>query len=182
MGSHSAGVELAGSIVNAPHSEEVFSKYPVVGTLIPEDAAGESLGKMLRRVAPHPMLVHFPIAYAVLVPLLSVLYVLTGEVSFELASYYVLVFGFLVAPVGAISGVISWKVAYGGKRKKAFMRKIMFSIALVVVVTVCFVWRTLDPYVLLAGTSLSYVYLALQMGLALIVSVLGHTGGKIVFS
>jgi len=181
MGSHTAGVELTRNIVNAPHGDEVFSRFPVIGELKPAEPVRESIGQILRRLAPHPMLVHFPIAYAMLIPLFSVLYVLTGEVSLEIASYYVRVLGFLVAPICALSGFVSLKVAYGGKRTRPFMRKIIFSIILVVVVTISFIWRTLDSRILLAETSLSYVYLALLLSLIPIIFILGHTGGKIVF-
>ncbi len=124
------------------------------------------------------MLVHFPIAYAMLIPLFSVLYVLTGEVSLEIASYYVMVLGVLVAPICALSGFVSWKVAYGGKRTRLFMRKIIFSIILVIVVTISFIWRILDSRIFLAETSLSYIYLALLLSLIPIIFILGHTGGK----
>ena len=164
MGSHTAGSELTRNIESAPHGDEVFSRYPVIGVLVGE-----------------PMIVHFPIAYSLMVPLFSVLYLLTGELSFEAASYYLLIIGFLTAPVCALSGFLSWKVAYRGKTSAAFTRKKLFSVVLIVIITVCSVWRTLDPLILVSATGLKYIYLALLMSLMPIIAVLGHTGGKIVY-
>jgi len=66
---------------------------------------------------PHPIMVHFSIAYAVAVSLLSLLYIFTGKLSFETGSYYMLVLGFLAAPVAALSGIFTWKVSYEGEMK-----------------------------------------------------------------
>ena len=112
----------------------------------------------------------------------SILYLLTGETSFELASYYILTLGLLASPFCGLSGVFSWKVNYRGVRNNAFSRKIWLTVALMGVTIVCFIWRFLDPTVLVAKTNVSYVYLVMQISMALIAAILGHTGGKIVFS
>jgi len=181
MGIHSAGKDLTEKLVNAPHDKSVFSRFPAVGEFA-EEQERKSLGQVIRRMAPHPMITHFPIAYGALIPILSILFLFTGDASFEAASYYVLVFGFLATPVCALSGFISWKVAYDGKKTGDFMKKIAFSIGLFIAATICVVWRTVDPFVLLAGDWFSYLYVLMQLCIALFVSLLGHTGGKIVFS
>ena len=181
MGSHTAGMDLTASLENAPHGEDVFSRYPHVGVLVAEDQPRETPLQTLKRLAPHPMIVHFPIAYSLLVPMLSFLYLITGDVSFESASYYVMAVGFLVAPVCTLSGFMSWKITYLGKKSGNFRTKILFSTLLVAVITICFLWRFVDPSVLTSRTGLSYVYIALQASFIPIVSILGHTGGKIVY-
>lgn len=181
MGSHTAGIDLTASLENAPHGEDVFSRYPVVGVLTPDEQQRETPLRTLKRLAPHPMIVHFPIAYSLIVPMLSFLYLLTGDASFESASYYVMAVGFLVAPVCTLSGFMSWKITYRGKWSEDFRRKILFSTLLVLVITVCFLWRFADPSILVSRTGLSYVYIALQTSFIPIVSILGHTGGKIVY-
>jgi uncharacterized membrane protein len=125
--------------------------------------------------------VHFPIAFATLVPFFSVLYFLTGNSSFELTSYYILALNVLAGPAGALSGAFSWKVRYNSAATVAFSTKIRLSIVFFLGILISFIWRTLDSQVLVSNTSLSYVYLLIQIGLALIASLLGHTGGKIVF-
>jgi len=182
MDLHSAGAELTGSIANAPHDREVLTRFPVVGELIGESPAPETLEQRIAALYPHPIVVHFPITFSTTVSLFSVLYLLTSEASFEMASYYILTLGLLVSPFCALTGAFSWKVNYRGVRSDAFSRKIRFTLALIAVTLVCFFWRTLDPAVLLVKTGMTFVYLALQISLALIAAVLGHTGGKIVFS
>jgi predicted heme/steroid binding protein/uncharacterized membrane protein len=179
---HSAGEELNNSIKNAPHDTETLSRFPVVGELIREDAAPKTLAQRVAGLYPHPIIVHFPIAFSTTVPLLSLLYLLTGEPSFELASFYILTLGLLVSPLCGLSGAFSWKINYGGIRSRDFSLKIRFALVLVVLTSACFVWRLVEPNVLVEKTGMSYLYLAFQIGLALVAAVLGHTGGKIVFA
>ena len=182
MGVHSAGAELSGSIENAPHGAEVLSKFPLAGELASEEPAPETLAQRIADLYPHSIIVHFPIAFSTTVSLFSILYLLTGEASFELASYYILTLGLLASPFCGLSGVFSWKMKYMGVRNNAFSRKIWLTVALMGVTIMCFVWRFYDPTVLVGETNMSYVYLVMQMGMALIAAILGHTGGKIVFS
>jgi predicted heme/steroid binding protein/uncharacterized membrane protein len=180
-GRHSAGDDLTESILSAPHSEEVFVKFQVVGELVEEEVSNQQLVRWLQKLHLHPISVHFSIAYSVAIPLLSVLYVLTGGVSFETASYYMLLLGFLSAPVAALSGFFSWKVTYEGRMTRIFARKLIFAVVLLVVITMCFLWRILNPGILIGGTELSYVYLAMIVSLVPIVTILGYYGGEIVY-
>lgn len=182
MGIHGAGEDLTKGIENAPHGEDVLQRVTLVGEIAAAESRERSLTRRLADLYPHPIIAHFPIVLSNLVPLFSVLYLLTGETSFELASYYVLVLGFLAAPICGLAGAFSWRVNYHGKRSRAFNRKIVFTALLAVLTTACFAWRTLDPGVLISRMTTSYIYLILQVSLALIAAVLGHTGGKIVFS
>lgn len=181
MGAHIAGNNLTVKLENAPHEADVLARFPSVGTLV-EEAAEPSFGQRLRKLAPHPMIIHFPIAYGTLIPVLSILYLLTGNASLEAASYYVLVFGFLAAPAGALSGYISWKVAYGSRGTRDFRQKITYSVGLLIAASLCVLWRTLNPAVLLDGGVYGFLYLGLQLCVAVFVGLLGHIGGKIVFS
>lgn len=116
------------------------------------------------------------------VPLFSILYILTGVTQFEAASYYLLLLATLSAPVGGLSGMFSWTVSYGAKRSTNFRRKIGLSIALAVISFTLSVWRTLIPDILLSQSGLSYIYVLMQLSLALVAGALGHIGGKIIFS
>ena len=182
MGVHSAGNELTGSIANAPHDVDLLSRFPVVGEHVQEEPEAQGLAQRIAGLYPHPMIVHFPIAFSTVAPLFSILYLLTGEASFEATSYYILVLGVLAAPVCGLSGAFSWKVNYRGKMTEAFRRKITFSALLFVVAVACLIWRTLDPNILIEGSTLAYVYLVMLLSLAPIAAILGHTGGRIVFA
>jgi predicted heme/steroid binding protein/uncharacterized membrane protein len=181
QGRHSAGNDLTESILNAPHSGEVFMKFQVVGEFFEEETSHSKLVQWLQKLHLHPISVHFSIAYSIAVPLLSILYVLTGEISFETASYYMLLLGFLSAPVAGLSGFFSWKVAYEGKMTTIFARKLTFAVVLLVVITICFFWRTLNSDILTARTDLSFIYLAMTVSLMPIATILGYYGGKIVY-
>lgn len=179
---HSTGDDLTESIINAPHDKEVLIRFPIVGEISEKKFFRQRVLQRIERLHLHSILVHFPIAFTIIGPLFSLLYFFTYKVSFEIASYYMLVLGILISPLAAVSGFFSWKITYERRMTKTFAKKIKFTVLLIVVITACFVWRTLDPNVLTARTILSYIYLILFMSLAPIITILGHYGGKIVYS
>ena len=180
MGSHGAGNDLTNSMMNAPHDESLLSKFPVVGTLKQVQEEEKGLGNLIQTLHMHPKLVHFPIAYAVLAPVLSLGYLFIGNPDLEAASYYLLIFVFLSSPVGGLTGYASWKLNYGGAPKKVFSRKKLLSILLVLVSCICLVWRTMNPGILTSFSAQSYLYLLLMFILPPVSIVLGHEGGKLV--
>ena len=92
MRRHQAGTDLSEEIGGAPHGVEVLKRLPQVGTLKAEkDPMDEHLPEILLKIYrkipmlrrhPHPMTVHFPIAFMMLFPVLNILYLLTGRESF----------------------------------------------------------------------------------------------------
>lgn len=179
MGSHTAGKDLSGFIENAPHDESLLSKFPIVGVFEPE-AEEAGLGKLIRTLHLHPKLVHFPIAYAVLTPVLALAYLLIGNTNLESASYYLLIFVFLSSPFGGLTGYASWKLNYGGAPRGVFSRKKLLSILLVLDSTICLIWRTIQPEILTSFSAQSYIYLVLLLIMPPIAIVLGHEGGQLV--
>ena len=175
---HSTEDDLTESILKAPHGKEVFMKFQVVGELFEEETSHKKLVWRLKKLHLHPISVHFSIAYSIAIPILSILYLLTGKISFETASYYMLLFGFLSAPVAALSGFFSWKVTYKGRLTRIFTRKLTLAVVLLVVITVCFFWRTLNPNILTARTELSYIYLPMVVSLVPIVTIPAITEQK----
>ena len=179
---HSSGSDLTEAIANAPHAEEVLMKFPVVGEIKQENPSRRTFAEWIEGFHPHPMVVHFPIAYSILIPILAIIYIFVHKSSFEIATHYLLIGAFLTAAAGGFSGVFSWKVAYEGRMTRTFIRKAIYSVLLAVVVTTCFVWRTVDSSILVGETPFSYVYLTLLVILVPIVGMLGYYGGKIVYS
>ncbi len=178
---HNAGEDLSKLLSNAPHDEDVLMKFPVVGELSQQKTFGETLIRWIENFHFHPILVHFSIAYSIGASLLSMLYILTSESSFETASYYMLFLAFLAAPPAGFSGLFSWMLTYEGRMSKTYLRKIVYTIVLITVVTLCFVWRVNDPNILASKTYLSYLYLSMMVGQTPIVIILGYLGGKITF-
>lgn len=181
IGVHTAGLDLTMSIANAPHTEEVLTKFKVVGELIQEGYGRQKFVRRLQKMHLHPMIVHFPMAYSLVVPLLSFLAIWLRDSSFEAASYYMLLLGFLAAPAGGVSGIFSWRVTYEGRMTRVFYRKILLTIMLSLAITASFAWRIFDPDILMENSSLSYVFLALTASFVPITLLLGHYGGKIVY-
>jgi predicted heme/steroid binding protein/uncharacterized membrane protein len=179
-GRHAAGEELTQVMLNAPHGEEVLTKFPVVGQLS-QQTFEERIVRRIENFHFHPILVHFSIAYSIGCSLFSSLYFFTGEGSFETASFYLLILAFLSAPPAGLSGLFSWQVTYEGWMSKTYIRKIVYTIILTAVVTLCFAWRVNDPNILVSKTYLSYLYLAMMVSLTPIVIILGYFGGKITF-
>ena len=182
QGRHFAGTDSTEEITNASHAEEVLTKFPVVGELRKEKPSIKTLASRIEGLHPHPMLVHFAIAYSIAIPILALIYISTHKPSFETASYYLLIGDFLTSAIAGFLGVFSWSVTYEKRMTRVFIRKAIFSVLLAVVITTCFIWRTVDPNILISETHFSYVYLALLVILVPIVGILGHYGGKIVYS
>jgi predicted heme/steroid binding protein/uncharacterized membrane protein len=181
QGRHTAGKDLTESIFNAPHTAEVLTKFPVVGEIVEEESKNWKPVQWLRKLHLHPISVHFAIAYSIAFPLLAIIYILTDEASFEIASYYMLLLGFLSTPVATFSGFFSWKVNYEGIRTRVFNRKITFATLLFLIVTLCLTWRILNPNILTVWTESSFLYLSMGASLVPIVTILGYYGAKLVY-
>jgi predicted heme/steroid binding protein len=101
MKRHPSGKELTGAIAAAPHGPEVLERYPQVGILKkgePEEL--KHLPFIIRKILkkfpmarrhPHPMLVHFPIAFLMAASLFVILHLLFQNPSLERASFYLLI-------------------------------------------------------------------------------------------
>ena len=191
MQRHQAGTDLTEDIGGAPHGIEVFEKFPQVGILKPEkDPMDEHIPDfllavfrkipMLRR-HPHPMTVHFPIAFMMLFPILNILYLISGNESFETSAFHILVAGLVFSPVAMLTGPYNWWLNYAGKWSKVIGIKIFGSLVLIILVLVIFLWRTIQPDILLQPSAPRIFYMILCFTLPLIVTVLGWFGAKMTF-
>jgi uncharacterized membrane protein len=88
----------------------------------------------------------------------------------------------IISPLSGLSGFFSWKVTYEGRRSRTFDRKIILSIAVVVLAAGCTIWRFLTPDILVEKDHLSVVYAILLIGTAIITGILGRYGSKLVFA
>lgn len=180
-GHHIAGGDLTPGLINAPHSEEVLNDFPVVGELKEEPYASR-LQKRIEGLHFHSMVVHFSITLGLLIPLFALAYLITNDMSLEKISYYLLILLLVATPFSGLSGLFSWKVTYEGRRSRIFNRKIIFTIAITILVVGCSVWRILVPDLLVEKDYASYIYFVLLIGTAVITTILGHYGGRIIFS
>ena len=191
MRRHQAGTDLTEEIGGAPHGIEVFEKFPQVGILKPEkDPMDEHIPDLLLAVFrkipmlrrhPHPMTVHFPIAFMMLFPVLNILYLVTGNESFEISSFHVLVAGLVFTPVALITGPYNWWINYAGKWSKIIAVKMFGSLILITLILVIFMWKILVPDIMLQPSGARIIYIILSLTLVPIVSILGWFGAKMTF-
>lgn len=179
---HNAGDDLTGNIFNAPHNEDVLTRYPLIGELAEREELKTRINQRLRSFHIHPITAHFPIVLALLAPLFAFLYLITSNINFEISSFYMFYLGFFSTPAVILSGLFSWKLTYGGIRSSIFVRKIVFSAILMTIFTICLALRLLYPDILTMKDSISYIYLSLLTSLAPIVTILGYYGGKIIYT
>ena len=191
MRRHQSGADLTADLEAAPHGLEVFEGYPQVGVLKPEkDPMDEHIPDfllavfdkipMLRR-HPHPMTVHFPIAFMMLFPMFNLLYLATGNQSFETTAFHVLVAGLVATPVAMLTGPYNWWLNYAAKWTKVIAIKFFGSIGLFALILIVFVWRISFPEIMMQPSGARIVYSILSLSLPAVVSVLGWYGAKMTF-
>jgi predicted heme/steroid binding protein/uncharacterized membrane protein len=185
MNRHPSGKDLTGEISAAPHGTEVLERYPQVGFL--KKGAPEELKHLppilqrflekfpMARRHPHPMVVHFPLAFLMGSSLFALLHVLFKDSSFEITSFYLLILGAIASPFAMVTGLLTWWINYRLKLTLFVMRKIQFSILLLILEIVLIFWRRSPSQVF------NPIYFILVILLTPIVSLLGYYGGQMTF-
>jgi uncharacterized membrane protein len=185
MNRHPAGKDLTGEISAAPHGTEVLERYPQVGVLKkgpPEELKHlpPGLQNLLRKFPmvrrhPHPMVVHFPIAFLMASSLFVLLYLIFKNPSFENTSFYLLILGAIASPFAMATGLFTWWVNYRLKVTLFVKRKIQFSILLLIFEIILILWRS-------SSSQISHpIYFIMMVLLTPIVSILGYYGGQMTF-
>jgi len=185
MKRHPSAKDLTGEISAAPHGPEVFERYPQVGILKkgpPEELKHlpSLLQDLLHRFPmaqrhPHPMIVHFPLAFLMGSSLFILLHLLFEKPAFEITSFYLLIFGAISSPFAMVTGFLTWWVNYRLKLTLFVKRKIQLSILLLILEMILISWRGLNPVVT------NPLYFILMILLAPIVGLLGYYGGQMTF-
>lgn len=190
MNRHRAGADLTVTIQAAPHDAEVLDRFPQVGVLKAEAPAERlmpnPLSTLLRRFPtlrrhPHPMIVHFPIAFLFSAPLFTIFYLVTGNKSFETTALHCLGGGIIFTPLAILTGLFTWWLNYLAKPLRPVTIKKWFSLVLLFVSVTVFVWRMIVPGVLDSHGVESAGYLALMVSLMPLVTVIGKFGGTLTF-
>ena len=185
MKRHPSGKDLSGELSAAPHGPEVLERYPQVGILkkgAPEEL--KHLPPILRNLIqrfpmarrhPHPMIVHFPIAFLMGASLFVLLHLLFQKPSFEIVSFYLLILGAISSPFAMATGLFTWWVNYRLKLTPFVRRKIQLSILLLVCETILIFWRSSNAKI--SNPS----YFIMMLILTPIVGLLGYYGGQMTF-
>jgi len=191
MKRHRSGQDLTTDIHGAPHQPDVLERYPQVGVLKkaeePADAripaALEALLKhfpFLRR-HPHPMTVHFPIVFMFSTTVFSLLYLITGEKSFDTTAMHCLGAGVFFNVVGIATGFYTWWLNYMAKPLKPVKIKIPLTLTMLATSIVLFVWRLKVPDILDSPSGAGLLYILLVLSLSVMVTVIGWNGASMTF-
>jgi len=187
MKRHSAGKDLSTEISAAPHGTEVLERYPQVGILkkgVPEELKHLPVNiqrfleqfPMARR-HPHPMIVHFPIAFLMGTSLFILLYLFFKNPTFSDFSFYLLFLGAISSPFAMAAGLFTWWINYRLKLTYYIKKKIQLSILLLILEFVLIYWHSLNRNI----SSIHPIYFILMLILTPIVALLGYYGGQMTF-
>jgi predicted heme/steroid binding protein/uncharacterized membrane protein len=185
MNRHPSGKDLTGEISAAPHGPEVLERYPQVGILKkgpPEELKHlpTILQNLLQRYPmvrrhPHPMIVHFPIAFLMAASLFIILHLLFQNPFFQITSFYLLILGAISSPFAMATGLLTWWINYRLKLTPFVKKKIQLSVILLIFEIILIVWRS-------SNTNISNpIYFIMMVLLTPIVSLLGYYGGQMTF-
>ena len=191
MKRHKAGADLSTDIQAAPHEADVLERYPQVG-ILKEEKTGEeievpeALERLLERVPmlrrhPHPMTVHFPIAFMCAATVFLILYWLTGIQSFDTTVFHCLGAGLLFVLVAIATGWYTWWLNYMARPVRPVQIKKRLSVLLAVAAAVAFILRAARPDLLMEINGLSIVYAILVLSLFPTVTVIGWFGAALTF-
>jgi predicted heme/steroid binding protein/uncharacterized membrane protein len=190
MKRHAAGHDLTADIEAAPHGPEVLERYPQVGTLQMKERTDGSLPQSLMallerfpflRRHPHPMLVHFPVVFAVSPVLFYLLYLITAGTAFETTAFHCLGAGLFFFMPAVLTGFVTWRINYESRPMKPVRIKILFSALLLAVCLAAFLLRLFLPAAVLSLSGAGILYLLLLTTLIPVVSVIGWYGASLTF-
>jgi predicted heme/steroid binding protein/uncharacterized membrane protein len=190
MKRHLAGHDLTADIEAAPHGPDKLDLYPQVGTMKMKGVADGTLPKPLEvllerfpflRRHPHPMLVHFPIAFTVSPALFYLLYLITNVNAFEMTAYYCLGAGIFFSAPAILTGFFTWWINYQARPLRPVRIKIIFSTLLVTIALAAFLLRFFLPAVVFSPTGEKVIYFLLLLTLIPVVSVIGWYGAILTF-
>ena len=191
MKRHRSGQDLTTDIQGAPHQPDVLERFPQVGVLkkAEEDADRRipaTLAMLIKqfpflRRHPHPMTVHFPIVFMFSTTVFSLLYLVTGEKSFDTTALHCLGAGVFFNVVGISTGFYTWWMNYLAKPLKPVKIKIPLTLAMLATSIVLFVWRLRVPDILDSVSGLGLLYILLVLSLSAMVTVIGWNGASMTF-
>lgn len=183
MSRHRAGEDLTDFISMAPHGEDLLSRDNIKYVCDVEkekevDDPKEKLRKLYSKYHPHPVFIHYPMGILYFGAFMLLLYLITGNVSFEISSFYALICGTLSIFPAVLSGFISWWLNYDMTTTKIFKNKIIFSIVLMILTVAACIMRLISSGLVLNGTYLA-VYATLYFISIPVLTFIAYNGGKI---
>lgn len=192
MNRHEAGLDLSVDLSQAPHGPDMLARFPIVGVVHVSCAAGREaipdarLPWILRRNPvlrrhPHPMTVHFPIAFSFGAAASAALYWLTGSPLWASAVQAMVLVGAAFTPVTILTGLATWKYVYGARLMAPIKAKLALSLVLLAQFAACLMWWFNNPEVLSGGGTDAALFSWLVASLVPVVTVMGWLGARLTF-
>ncbi|MCG6880990.1 MAG: cytochrome b5 [Deltaproteobacteria bacterium] len=190
MNRHHAGNNLTSDIQAAPHEPSVLERYPQVGTLKKEKQTDRQLPPIVSRILekapffrrhPHPMTIHFPIAFTFATLAFTLLYLITGLKNFDVTAFYCLGAAVFFTPVAIVTGFYTWWVNYGARAIRPVRIKQKLSFLLLSLEIGLFIWRWNNPMLLQSLGWQRLIYLLLVLSMFFVVTMIGWFGASLTF-
>jgi len=187
-GLHEAGIDLTDALVNAPHAEEVFSKFEIIDTLdnyvqnvqnVQNDQKRSDWVKWYRKYHPHPMLVHFPIALHLFAAGLDLIFFFQPKPSFATAVFYTFFISTVMGVFTMLSGILSWWINYQLALTQILLKKLIFSVITLILGIIGIMIYLNDPGVVYLTTMPAIFYHGTILLTGMTVILLGYYGGKL---
>lgn len=189
-GVHFAGADLTAQLAGAPHGDEVFKGFPVVGTLEVSEARAEKtdrastelkekLKQWYQRYHPHPMTVHFPIALHLFAAAMDLLFLFNPQEAYALSVFYTFFAATLMGLVAMVPGILSWWINYDFSSYHPFIIKLVLSLLVLLLGIINIALYLNDPMIVYHDSFAGLTYHAIVLFTGLSVIVLGYYGGKI---
>lgn len=185
MNRHLPAKDLTSELTAAPHGSEVFERYPQIGILkkgspeelkhLPKSLQGLLQKFPMARRHPHPMLVHFPIAFLMASSLFYLLYFILLFPSLKITSIHLLVLGTISTPFAIATGLLTWWVNYRLKLTPFIKRKIQLSAFLLAIEFIIILFLIGEIQIAHA------IYMTLIFLITPVVILLGYYGGQMTF-
>lgn len=189
MKRHHAGGDMTTEIKAAPHETDKIEAFPIVGIL--RETGGEEeipagLAALLKqfpmlRRHPHPMTVHFPIAFFMAAPIFCSLYLITGIRAFDTTAWHCLGAGILFLVAAMTTGFYTWWLNFKARPMPAVRNKIYLAFSIFIIGLSAFTWRMLVPGILVSATNGGLFYLLLNFALLPLITALGWFGAQLTF-
>jgi predicted heme/steroid binding protein len=192
MNRHLAGTDLSASFEAAPHGKEILQRFSEIGSVKSESVAEKPpLPDLIIRILeafpflkrhPHPMVVHFPMAFFITASLFLAWYYLISPIPSLLdAILYMHILGTISLPFTIITGVVSWKYNYFGKPIAYVTWKIILTMVVLFFDVIVLVSILYLPDILVSPQGIEMLLPIFIFAYFPLVSIIGHHGGQLVY-
>lgn len=129
----------------------------------------------IHHIASHFTSALFPVSTALLT-----MFVITGEPSFEAASFYCIAFGLPAIPAAFFSGAYDWRTRFSARHTRIFNHKLFFGALFIVVGLGLIVARIMWPQIMFDGGAYKWIYFGALCSATGMAAYLGHLGSKFI--